>query len=590
MVKLSKNALLRFKLDGQAISAPVEWSDIQISAVFENDSVQPSIETSEFTFVNAEAKKIRDYIDKGLTGGVGIFEGLPFKIETYNKDNSLVSFDGFLELTNSFQDFNDEPRVSCRIMKDNGLDSLESRLSGLTCGYLEEIGVIKSTDYEDLKYQVQKKVTVLEVLIANITLFLLIKELAQAIKDTAHSVAIALGDTLGSLTGGIGAAAYLIAYAILQLIYTATLIVAIVELVRRLVNILLPPLRTHKIIKLKTLLEIISTHLGYTFNTNISELDNLYYLPSNNNLEEEDTRTGLLTKIDGTDKGIPNSVDFGYNCAEIFSLARQLFNAKFVIVGSTLHMRFEGDPFWAKTSTYQMPSVLLPVKTYNTNELDADILLSFQVDLKDSWTIDNYKGTAYEVKTDSIITNNKRAKLLRGQNTVDFPVCLGNRKDEFTAIENILFSLASFADKVTKVLGKGTNLAGLITRKLGVLKQSENETSLPKLLYLNSDNKLPSNHRDLFSAKVLWDKYWYYKSFVDSNFVGQKIIYPEVKIPFGLEDFIKLVDNSYFRTFEGETAKAISIKWSPSKDFALIDFFIRKPYTKNLQQTKIEPE
>lgn len=589
MVKLSKSALIRFKLDGKSTVAPEDWQNIELSATFDNDSVQPSIESTDFTFVNEGADAVRDWISKGVSGGVGIFEGIPFKIEAYNKDNNIIAFDGFLNLSNDFEDLTPVPRVRATLLKDNGLDSLENLLSGITCGYLESIGEITASDYTDINYQIIKKITILEVLIANIILFLLIKELAQAIKDTANAIAVAAADLAGGLSGPVGAAIYSTSYAILQFIYTASLVVAVIDLITKLINLLVPPLRTHKAIKVKTLMEIISTFLGYNFISPIKELDNLYYLPSNNNLEEQDTQTGLFTKINGTDQGIPNSQDYGYNCAELFELVKSLFNAKYVIIGNDLHLRCEGDPFWIKMSTYQMPPALLPVKQYNTNELNGDILLNFQTDITDEWTIDNYIGTSYEVKTDAIIVKNKKAKLIKGQNTINFNVALGSRKDELTAIENIMLGLARLADRATKVLGRGTNLAGQIKNKIGVLKQSQNNTTLPKLLYLNSDNKLPSDHRDKFSAKVLWNDYHSYKSFVDNNYIGQKIVYKDVRIPFGLDDFIKLTNNSYFRTFEGEQAKATAIRWSVSQDFALIDFYIRTPYTKNLKETKIEP-
>ena len=52
MVMLSKNARLRFLLNGQTANAPKGWQELEVEARFHNEAPQADITTSEFTFVN----------------------------------------------------------------------------------------------------------------------------------------------------------------------------------------------------------------------------------------------------------------------------------------------------------------------------------------------------------------------------------------------------------------------------------------------------------------------------------------------------------------------------------------------------------
>jgi len=101
-------------------------------------------------------------------------------------------------------------------------------------------------------------------------------------------------------------------------------------------------------------------------------------------------------------------------------------------------------------------------------------------------------------------------------------------------------------------------------------------------------NQLPTNHRTLFNAKNLYFKYHKEKSFVLDNYHGQKIVYNDIEVPFGFEDYKKLTTNSYFY-YNGSQAKIIRFTWSVGQDTAKLSFWVRQPYTKNLQEIYIEP-
>lgn len=588
MGDVSKNTESQYLLNGIPQNAPLSWEDVTIEAEYPNDSVQPSLTITSFDF-NLEARKaVNKWITDGTSSGVGIFEGMPLDLNLFNNNPLTRNFNAFIDFTNDYRDFPDDGEVTISIIKKDGLDNLFAQMSGTTYGYLAAIGVFTVGDYINVPYVVEKKFNLFELLMASVVLFLMVKELAESIEKLANAIADVSGLLLfiGVGSTALGAALLAVLKAILIAAYVAVLILAIIDLSKTLFEILVPPKRNHKAILLKTALEKVANHFGYQFVAPITEYNSVYYLPSNPNLDDKKL-SGLISSTKGTQQGIPDKLDYGYFTEDMFTLAKNLPYAKMAVIGNTIHLRPKNDPFWVQQTQWQMPDVLINTLQYNTEDLKATVLLTFAVDLNDEWTIDNYIGTSVEIKTQPVVVINKKAVLLKGLDEVKFNVALGNRKDKLNAIEEALKSLGSFIDTVTGVFGGGTDFASAMDSKKGVLKQTSNWHSIPKLLYLQG-GKLPINHRLFWNANLLWEKYHKEKSFVRDNWRGQKKVYRDVKIPFGYEDFLQLSSNPYFK-FNGKDAKMISWKWTVGEDEAIVNFWVREPYTFNLKETKIIP-
>lgn len=590
MVLISKSALYSFELDNNKAAAPFEWQGIEIAASFPAEAVQATITTDNIIFVREERAKIKQFIEDGLNGGDGIFQGMPYNIKAKNINSQFNAFNGFVDLTDDLQidDFNQ--RIIARLKKDDGLDQLETRLKPLSYGFLEEeLGLFTDADYVDVDYVIQKKDNLIDILIASIILYLMIKELAEAVKDTAKAIADVAAHITGGFTGAIAAIIFSVAVAIIQAAYTALILVAVINLSLVLINALLPIVRKHKAITLRTLLSKVSTHLGYTFVGIAEEFDKVVYLPSNPEYDEEDSKTGLIKTFKSINKGIPNSTDFGYKCEDMFGLAATLINGKYTIIGNELHLRSKNDPFYKKLSTYKMPSVREKVKRYNTDKLNGLRIFNFLTDITDDYTIDNYEGTLFQVSTDAISSSDEKGKFISGLQEVTYNVALGTRKEVVNPLLVALKAVAKVIDGATKTFGKGTNLAARVKDRRGVLVVSNNNHQIAKLLWLENGN-IPPNQRDLFSAKSLYDKYHNYESFVANNFGFQRLVFKNVKVPFGFEDFLKVINNSYFTDQNGKEGKIESIKWNLAGDFAIVDYWLEEVYTKNLKETTIEPE
>lgn len=583
----SKKADLSFYLGQSQVNAPIEWQDIDILATFDNDSVQANITTDEFTFTNNEAQIIKDWISQGEIGGLGIFEGMPFNIVASNNLSNKNIFSGYLNLSDGLIINNSDKRVKSNIFKQNGLNSLEDRISALSYGYLQSIGVIKQSDFVSIDYVVERKHQFLEIVQVSLMLYALSKEIAEQSKDAYDKTATFFAVLNSSTTSSLSAYVYRALSALISIAYLAALLVAYNAMLNTIFKMVIPPKRTAKGMKLRTAVEKVVNYLGYNLKTNIKDLNNFVYLPTPSALDDLNT-DGSIKKAKGFTSGIPNISDYGYSCIEVFSLVQQLFYTKIQIVDNNLYLYNQDDDFWVKQSTYTMPSILEPSYTFNTDEFRANRLVSFQTDVTDEWTIDEFKGTNYEIICNAKATQNAEAKQIKGLDRISIPLALGTRKSKLNAFETVLLAMAKTAEKVTAILGGGSGWSNKVKSRKNCLRVSQFVWGVPKLLYAPSGS-LTATHRNNLSAKYIYEKYHTGKSFVANNGYGQKIVYTDIRVPFGFNDFLSLIECSYFKTFDGKTAKATQIKWSLSSDTALISYYIRQPYTKNLKETYIEP-
>ena len=104
-----------------------------------------NITINSIKLVGAEGSALRDRILSGLTGGVGFFEGEPYRIEIGELGNSF-GFDGYLDFASGV-DFIDECEVECQLKREQGTDGINEVADGFSYRYLESIGVITKNDF-----------------------------------------------------------------------------------------------------------------------------------------------------------------------------------------------------------------------------------------------------------------------------------------------------------------------------------------------------------------------------------------------------------------------------------------------------------
>ena len=586
---MRKDVNFLIEINGEQFNAPRNWQELEFLATYDNDSIQPNISTNELIFVNEAYQYIMSQFKAGK-----VFEGIPVKISYSNSDvSNLTAFEGYIDLSNEFTFDVSKPELSVQIVKDNGLNSLNDRLSALDYKFLANKGVYTDADYKTINYVVEKTFNFMELAVSSLTIFLLSKTIYDTIFETGKDGNITVSLFVIKVPGGIGgtfaSAVYKVLAILLRLAYLALVLVLIINLARQLFDYLVPPKRETKVIKTRLLLEKVANYLGYGFETGITDLDNYYYLPSNSNYDEVDDLTGAFKKLKGTSEGIPSIRDAGYDCLSMFNYLKTLFNAKFQVIEGVLQFRTAEDPYWKNTSVYVKNNPLKTIEGINSDELISNRLLSYQTDFTDDWTIDNFKGTNYQVHTKLKNKTDQTTDLIKGFEEINVPFALGNRKDKLNGLENTLKGLFKTIDNIIKVFGGNSKLANKLTGKIGLLKVSTNNWNKEKLLYLQN-NKLPTNHRDKISMSYIWANYWSEKSFVLNNYNAQEYKITGEEVDMNLQDFNDILLNGYFTDVNGDILKAKQIVYNPYKNKAVIDYNWKEPYTTNLIETYYEPE
>lgn len=576
-------------INGKEVKHPIDWQNQTIHATFGTDSTQPQVETDRFEYVLDGAKAIIEHVAKG-----NIFEPLECQQIYSDGTNNFTALNGYFDMSEGYEevqptwgDIERPNRVLVKFKQNESVTDFVDQINGVSFGSLLEEGLISSQDYTTINTVIVKKANFLDVATLIISTYLVSKQIIdtiKAIQDTVNNIAAIVS---GGVTGGVAAAIFTTASLIIQLAYAIALIALLVKFVVALIELFIPPIVKNQGIKFRTLLEKSCEKFGYTLESPIEELDSYYYLPSKPFTNETNIVKDLIPQNTATEIGIPSTSDYGYLINEFWDLMKSMFNTKIAVVGDTIQLRNADDEYWLKQSTFKPhKSINFPTKEYNTEDLKQTRMMTFATDLNDEWTIENYTGTSYEIKTES--TSGTINNSIKGLERIDIPLCLPNNKDKPNAIEDLMLTLAGFADDLADVIGKSSNFRAKIEQnRINVLKISQNDYGTAKIVPLVS-NQLPPNHRDLLSAKVLMDKYHYGKSFV-GDALGQKIIYNNFTIPFVLSDLNKTIQNGTFTLEDGRVAEFIELNYNFAKDTAECSISVQEVYTNKLKEVTYQP-
>jgi hypothetical protein len=582
---------LKLRIEGKPVTEPREWADMKITAAFGSNSNQPQIESDRFTLVRDAADAIINDVRRG-----NIFEGTDAIIEYRQRDLSNIIFKGYIDKSDNYEEIEpmmgslDRPiEVKAKFVGGNSVTNFQDRINGVTYAFMYDVGAITDSDFVTVKTVVEKKNNFMEIAMAIITLYLLEQQIEETISQISKDIADLIQRASSSSIASISAAIFAVLTIVVKIAYSLVLTALVIKMTKELIDLLIPPVIENKGCTLRTLLSKVCEHYGWEFVSPIEELDTYTYMPTkpfNNSQNLYDDFTPIISPIT---KGIPSTSDYGNIIPEMFELCKRMFDAKIDVIDNKVHLRNKQDPFWLRTSSYKPPiKIDFPTKQYNTGDLKQTRLDSFTVDQSDIWTVENYTGTSYEIKTGILNASNPKASTIKGLERTDYPVALPNSKTALNTLEKLVVNFAEKADELSKLLGGEGNMASKIKRnRVNVLKVATMDYAIPKLFPLVG-GKVPANHREIMSAKFLNQKYHQGKSFSGLS-LGQKIIYNKVPLPFTLADFQKTLKNGKFILPDGREAEFVSIPYQFSKDIIEVDMVVREVYTKKLFETYIEP-
>ena len=573
------NQNINFELDGQPAGTPGNLAEITLSANWgtrEGVSEQ-EISTTSIEFVLEDAKRLNQHVADGLTGGVGIFEGLPYKIDI---DNTNI-FDGFINLSDDAE-FIECEKVIANVVKSGGSDWLNDVADGFSFGFLREQNYITNSDYVVVPYVLNFRPESFVVGQLSITTFILTKELIQGVRDVSFSTADFL-EVIGKLNP-IGEIISATVKLVALIVYNIAIVVALIKTIKDLVEQFFPPVRRFRGMTIKRMFEVGLNYLGLSFQSTIFN-DPLFkksvFLPS------KSKAGGLFGSTDLF--GHPNQNSAVYNFGDFIRSMLSMFNADYKIQNGTFI--FERRDYWDNLSTYILPDVetnqsnRLSELQYNTNEFVKNYFISFQTDVQDQNTLQNFSGTNYQVINEPITITNNQMTSGKGLAQIRPPFARATRKNNFTIYELQLLGLANLCDQVVNFLGGSSNLGSLISNRIGMMSLSDDTTTVDKFLFLENQ-QMDVNQ---ITAQELWEKFHFIESFAeitDANnqvFHNQHILLTAEKIPFCLDDWNQLNNNNKFTTTAGQKGEIISIEWDFQKGVANIEYKIKQVYTKNLK-------
>lgn len=628
-----------FYINGVEVNEPNNHEETFIQLNYDNDGQSEAVTINQWeighddsTTPNDGLKAVQDYITKGLTGGAGVTEGFPFQI--YVSDGNLsryLIFDGYLDI---WQARVMQGVISCPAVEQGKLDWLNQVADSVSFEYLFETGKITRSDFYAVPYVINRKQNALELIITIVTLYMMARQLKQAIDyllDTINDYDIIY----------ISAIIRVIA----QIVQIIVLIAAMVQLIIDLYNMIIQPVKYHYGMFVADLLEKGLEHFGLKFRSSILQkapYNELFILPEKFNLFEENT--GLFDGVVGLIK--PRTQDkkgfYRGTFGQLMRLAKQLVYGKVLTEAGTLYL--EKHDFVNPSPKFELPDYENNGFTYNHEDFKSNILLTFQSDINDRNTIQEYLGTSLQVIQEPKVINNRKMLLTRNFEEVNFGFALGRRKTTLNwvekrlevfnrlvaastkvllitieKVERLIESAVKSANKFIKALkvigispkfnltvptlarGFKAQIKQIGVRvdgsRIGMLKMESDFISIPKIIMvkrnvIDRQRTLNPNSDTLLSARTMWEEFHHYRSFVeDSNGNhNQYKIYDLPDIAFTFSDYVKVRNSNRVFDSQGNTGELLDLKWNPENQTCSGKFRIKSKYTNNLTLRLIEPD
>jgi hypothetical protein len=498
----------------------------------------------------------------------GVFEGIPYKVEL----ESGITLEYYVDLTDSpiFRSYEIEVKIKKRFAKDNFFD----RASGTTFELLNAKGV--QFNSFDVPYVIVKDNAVELGISLGISLYVMTKELIQAIKDLSQSIA----DLIEAVTPNatvpplppIGEIISLSLKVVAQLVYTASVLIAVIKLGQQFLELIFPKIRYYKATKVKELISKGCQYLGYNFeSTLLDQAAGLTVLPVPLTKKDKSFFDFLQNDLNfAFNKGYPTAQDTTPTLLSLIESIENWGNARTRVINGTVYL--ERRDFWQLiTPNAITPALVLQGDrqdeyTLNLEEVWKRYYISYRVDYSDVYTADDFDSTDAEYSTEPVNVINSDLVTIKGLNEIQIPFALGKRKEALNWIEKIVKAFLQVVDAVTGVFGGGTAYAAQIDNRIGVLVISQQYFGTTKLLY-TINGKQPANYKDFIRASALWDKYHY----INQIEINDYLIRESARVQISNQEFVNLLNNNYAEV-NGQIVEILRLEFIDATSYATITY------------------
>ncbi len=624
---------IRFYLDNVEINPPADWQKLEFELNFERDKNNSKVTISEWNFVRENADKIHAWRNGGLIGGPGVFEGLPFKITVDNSGTTKTLFDGYLDLTEDAI-YADKQYVTTQAKEKAQIDFLNDVAYGFGPEYLKKIGSITASDYIFMPYILSSVPNYRDSFIAVLGVYTVTMQLLQQVTELTNLVIAAANPFEGTA----------LIRLIVQIAYIVVLLIALVKLLKDLVNLLIQPVKYHACMKVKTQLEKCAAFVGLNFSSEIfdpgSPFENLVILPEKYYVATNtgDNRILGFTSPNTTDQNGFYKGEFG----DLLTEMKKMFCSKLVIKNDaagnpTLYLlrRDKG----LTPPLYQVPQVDERAIKLNTREFKSNYVVGFEVDLIDKNTIQEYVGTRFQTIITPATTTAGNPALMKGIENVTINFALAKTKKELTFPEKVVLEFLDVvsvilngmimvvnagidiynevAELINKIIDKldtigitinislnsitplePVDFGELIDNRIGMLKIEQDNTGKQKLFILDPGtapkyNKVHSSNETVVNASYLYNNYHFITSFIPSSEKPQANQWWEKDlkgISFTWQNYLEVLENNQCLNASTLDSEVMYIKWNPFNQTSNIKYRVNQLYSTNFIETKFSSD
>jgi len=479
---------INYYINGIEVQPPINAAELSVELNYDKgDTSSQSVSITEVEFgIGSQtdgsdaATLINEHRLGGLSGSIGVFEGLPYKVELTKDNTTYVLFDGYLNTSTALWECD---RVIVGATEKGNIDWLTETAESISFAYLfDETGnndrnitpnaLITNADFISVPYVLSELPDTREALLAAISLTFLFDTIATQLEEVIE-MSVGLANPLDFL----GAVKL-----VLRIIYLVGLFLMLFVTIQRIINLLIQKTKYHDVMKVTTLCEKGAAHFGLTFESSILYDDTykgMVIMPKKYSHESstvtysgggvlggaKDILTGFFTANDSRARGYYDGT-FGQLLRDL----KEVFNGKIIIDGTVL--KFEREDFNNSAYNYVLPPVDDTDYKLNFSELYSNYTVEFQTDINDKNTLQDYEGTYTQVIQSPKAVINKDMVLMTGLQSRSIPFARATRKTDLTSVEKTINFLAPLIDGIAKVVVAIVNSAitvidTLLNTKLG---------------------------------------------------------------------------------------------------------------------------
>ncbi len=596
------------------------------------ENAEPIVSVSTVDFDSSNAVKINNYVAAGLTGGVGINEGMKYTLDVTDENSTLRIVDGLLALNAREVLFSKEFVKNVPVELRAKEDSVFKRSKNILWSTLKAKGKIDpEADYVQMPYEISDLPNYTEAALTTITNFVV----AAKTREIRKEIQNVLGQIL-SILGAIGAILNLIVIILWAIVALAQIIVLITDVFDHLIQ----PVKYHATMRLKKLFEIGCKELNLDFESSI--FDDPFYADSvecprkfkSAKDANDQFKFGFTVPESTRTTGYPSGSFF-----EFFEKWKNIFRASITITddGKFVFERIT-DP--AQEPTFTLAPIQRTEWGTNQEDLDSNFQIFFESDLSETNTIDDYEGTITSAITSPRVIDDPKSVLLDGLKEVPFGIARASRKEELNDLQKVAAEIINEHEEAVndililanKVLNARNQIIGNLTKvikKLKVvgIKITFNPPPVPPLrpvvkgeleerigiMLLKSDffmidkvfsvdenksdprlTKIKTDNAEKWGSKFIYDNFHAGQGFVVSDefpFGNQARTFTGTNVPICKEGIIQIINNKRIFTSDGLVAIVTYLKWFPKTGIAgKIEYKIQHIETRNLQLETTTPD